>query len=84
MCPSRPVILVEGILDRDNGVLLDVTQIEISEFHAGDPLARVRVGVLEVEIIFTLLVKFGGSNVEGNFDLALKACLFDGFGEEFE
>lgn len=84
MCPSLPVILVEGVLNRDNGVLLDVAQIEIGKFHARDPLARVRVGVLEVEIIFTLLVKFRGSDVEGDFDLPLVACLFDGFREEFE
>lgn len=58
VCPCLPVILVEGILDGDNGVLLDEVDVEVREFSAGDPVLGVGVGVLEVKIVFAVLVEF--------------------------
>ena len=36
--PSFPVVLVEGILDGDDGVLLDVADVEVGKFDTGEPL----------------------------------------------
>lgn len=47
--PRLPVVLVEGVLDRDNVVLLDELVVDTSELFTGEPLRRVRVGVLEAE-----------------------------------
>lgn len=44
--PRGEVVLVEGVLDRANVVLLNVRVVEGSELLAGDPLGLVRVGVL--------------------------------------
>ena len=82
--PSFPVILIEGILDGDDGVLGDVAQVEISKLLARDPLGGVGVGVLEVKVVLAFLIEFGRRNVEGNFDLALIARLLDGLAEELE
>jgi hypothetical protein len=57
--PSLPVILVEGVFNRDDGVLLDVAEVEVGQLLAGDPLGWVRVGVLEVKIVLAILVEFG-------------------------
>ena len=57
--PRLPVILVEGVFDRDDGVLFDVTKVEVRELLSGNPLGRVGVGVLEVKIILSILVELG-------------------------
>lgn len=36
--PSLPVVLVEGVLDGRNGVLLDPAEVEVSELLSGDEL----------------------------------------------
>lgn len=82
--PRLPVILVEGVLDGDDGVLRDVAEVEVGEFDTSDPLGRVRVGVLEVKIVLSVLVKLGGCNVKSNFDLALVSGLLDRLGKEFQ
>ena len=82
--PSFPVILIEGILDGDDGVLGDVAQVEISKLLARDPLGGVGVGVLEVKVVLAVLVELGGRDVEGDLDLALVAGLLDGLGQELE
>ena len=82
--PSFPVILIEGILDGDDGVLGDVAQVEISKLLARDPLGGVGVGVLEVKIVLALLVELGRSNIEGDLNLALVTGLLDGLGEELK
>ena len=45
--PGLPVILVEGVFDRDNVVLLDELVVDTSELLSSEPLGGVRVGVLE-------------------------------------
>ena len=84
MSPRLPVVLVEGVLDRDDGVLLDVAEVEVRELLARDPLAGVRVGVLEVEVVLALLVELGGGNIESDLDAALVASLLDGLSQELE
>lgn len=46
--PSFPVILVEGVFDRDDAVLLDQANVDVCELFAGQPFRFVRVWVLEV------------------------------------
>src|SRR5690606_24475095 len=82
--PGLPVILIEGVLDGDNGVLLNVGEVEIGEFLASDPLGGIGVGVLEVEVVLAVLVELGRGNIESDLDLALIAGLLDGLSEEFE
>lgn len=36
--PGLPVVLVEGVLDRGDGVLLDPSDVEVSELLSGDEL----------------------------------------------
>lgn len=55
--PSLPVILVKGVFDRDDGVLLDVTEVEVRELFSGNPLGGVGVRVLEVKIVLSILVE---------------------------
>ena len=43
----RTVVLVEGVLDRDDVVLRDEVVVVLGELLAGEPLGRVRVRVLE-------------------------------------
>jgi len=76
MRPSLPIVLLKRILNADNGVLLNIAQIQISQFDTRDPLSRVRVGILEVEVVFSIFVKFGRGNVEGNFNLAFVTGFF--------
>jgi len=82
--PSIPVILVKGILDGDDGVLLDVAQIKISELDTSDPLGGVRVGVLKVQIVLAVLVKLGRGNIESDLNLALVSGLLDSLRQEFQ
>lgn len=82
--PGLPVILVERVLDRNNWVLLDVAQVQICKFDARNPLARIGVGVLEIEVVFAIFVELGRRDVECDLDLALVAGFLDGFLEELE
>ena len=84
VAPSLPVVLSEGVLDGDNGVLLGEVRVQSSELLVGDPLGRVAVGVLEVKIVLLLLdlVEFAGGNVHGDLDLASVTDLLDGIGDE--
>ena len=84
MSPRLPVVLVEGVLDRDDGVLLDVAEVEVRELDTRDPLRGVRVGVLEVEVVLAVLVELGRGHVERDLDLALVAGLLDGLREELK
>jgi len=82
--PSLPIVLIEGILDGDYGVLLNVANVEIGELNTGEPLRGVGIGVLEVEIVLAVLIKLGGGNVECDLDLALITGFFDSLAEEFK
>ena len=77
-------MLVEGVLDRDDRVILDVGEVEVGELLAREPLAGVGVGVLEVEVVLAVLVELGRSDIEGDLDAALVAGLLDGLSQELE
>src|SRR5690242_15417079 len=84
--PGLPVVLSEGVLDGDNGVLLGERLVELSELLVGEPLALVALGVLEVEVVLLLLglVELAGGNVHSDLDLASVASSLDGLGDEVE
>ena len=84
--PSLPVVLSEGVLNRDNGVLLGEGLVELSELLVGKPLALVAVGVLEVKVVFLLvgLVELAGGDIHGDLDLAGVTSSLDGLADEVE
>jgi len=82
--PSLPVVLVEGILDGDDGILLDIADVKVGELDAGEPLRGIGVGVFEVKVVFPILVELGGGNIESNLDLALIPGFFNGLTEELK
>merc|ERR1719282_1665852 len=84
--PGLPVLLSEWVLNGDDGVLGSQVLVLLSELLVGDPLALVRVRVLEVEVVLLLLglVKFGRGNVHGNVHLASVASLLNGLGDQAE
>lgn len=45
--PGTPVILVEGVFNGDDVVLLGVGNVEVGKFDSGEPFRGVGVGVLE-------------------------------------
>ncbi len=82
--PRLPVILVEGVLNGDDGVLGDIAKVKVGELDTRDPLCGVRVGVFEVQVVLALLVELGRRDIKSNLDLALVSSLLDGLGEKFE
>ena len=82
--PSLPIVLVEGILDGDDGVLLNIADVKVGELDASEPLGGIGVGVLEVEVVLPFLVELGGSNIESDLDLALITGLLNGLTEELK
>ena len=82
--PSLPIVLVEGILDGDDGVLLNIADVKVGELDTSEPLRGIGVGVLEVEVVLAVLVELGGGNIESNFDLALITGFFNGLTEELK
>ena len=81
--PGLPVVLVERIFDGDDGIPLDEVQVQIGELGASDPLLGIRVGVLEVKVVFAILIELGRGNIESDLDLSVVTCLLDGFAEKF-
>lgn len=82
--PGLPVVLSEGVLDGDDGVLGSKGLVEVGKLLVGEPLGGVGFGVLEVEVVLLLLdlVELAGGNVHGDLDLASVASLLDGLGDE--
>jgi hypothetical protein len=54
VAPSLPVVLSEGVLNGNDGVLLAELRVQAGELLVGDPLGRIGLGVLEVEIVLLL------------------------------
>jgi hypothetical protein len=86
VAPGLPVVLSEGILDGDDRVLLAELGVEVGELLVCDPLGGVRLGVLEVKIVFLLLnlVELAGGNIHSDLDLAGVANLLNGIGDELK
>lgn len=72
---SSPVILIEGIFNGDNGVLLDESLIELSELSIVELVLSVIVLGLEVEVVeeFLRVPEFRGSNVHTDLNSVLVA-----------
>lgn len=70
--------------ERTDRVFLGHFDVGIGQLLARKPLGAVRVVVLEVEVVFSILVEFGRSDVESDLDLGFVAGLLDGGGEELE
>lgn len=51
VAPGLPVILSEGVLDGDNGVLGSELLVLVGKLLVGNPLLGVGVGVLEVKVV---------------------------------
>jgi hypothetical protein len=84
VAPRLPVILVKRILNRHHRVLLHESKVDVRELLARDPLGRIRVRVLEIEVVFSVLVELRRRDVEGDADFALVAGLFDCLCEELK
>ena len=84
VAPRLPVVLVEGVLDRHDRVLLDVAEVEVRKLNTGDPLRGVRVRVLEVKVVLALLVELRRGNIQRNLDLALVPGLLNSLREELQ
>lgn len=82
--PGVKVVLLEGVLDGADVVLLAVRVVEVTKLLASEVLGGVRVGVLEVKVVLAVLVELGRGNVKTNLDLASVAGSLDGLGEELE
>jgi hypothetical protein len=84
--PGLPVILSEGVLDGDNGVLGSELLVLVGELLVGNPLLGVGLGVLEVKIVLlgVNLVELGRGNIHGDVHLASVAGLLDGLSDKLE
>ena len=64
--------LVEGVLDGEDGVVLDESLVHLGQLVAGDPVLRLALRVLEVQVVLAVLAELAGSNVHANEDLACR------------
>jgi len=79
-----PVILSKPVLEGHDGVVTEVPPVEVGELLSGEPLGRVRVRVLEVQVVLAIVVELGCGSVHANGNLASVAGLGDGGLEELE
>ena len=80
--PGFPVVLVEWVLNRRDRVLLEVALVDVGELSTRDPLAWVRVGVLEVQVVLALLVEFRAGDVKRDVHAALVASHLDSIDQQ--
>ena len=84
LLPALKVILLEGILDGDDGVLGNELLVDVKELVLRDHLGAVVVGLLEVEVVELVLEELRSSDIHAKEDLALVAGLLDGLHNEVE
>ena len=86
VAPGLPVILSEGVLNADDGVLASQRLVQVGQLLVGEPLGGVAVGVLEVKVVLldVTLVELAGGNVQSNVNLASVASLLNGSSDEVE
>ena len=84
--PSLPIILGKRILDTDNGILGRQGLVLIGQLLIRNPLGRIAVGILEIEIVLfdIRLVELARRHVDTNVDLARVPGLLDGTGNDVE
>mmetsp|Transcript_117262 Transcript_117262/g.163140 ORF Transcript_117262/g.163140 Transcript_117262/m.163140 type:complete len:324 (-) Transcript_117262:619-1590(-) len=84
--PSSPIILVEGVLDRDHGVVVDERLVQLSQFLARHLLRAVVVLSLEIQVVQLLvaLPELRCSDVHAYLHLTRVARLLDGGDNEIE
>mmetsp|Transcript_27595 Transcript_27595/g.60369 ORF Transcript_27595/g.60369 Transcript_27595/m.60369 type:complete len:366 (-) Transcript_27595:454-1551(-) len=74
-----PVVLLKGVLNTYDGVLLAEVAVQVQHLSGGLLLGAVVGGVLEVEVVHLVLRhELRGSNVHADLDLAGVASLLDG------
>merc|ERR1719285_205589 len=54
---SFPVILIKGILDRHNRIILDKSFVHLTKLIRRDPIRFLCIRVLEIQIILSILVE---------------------------
>lgn len=64
------VILVKGVLNADDRVLLAVAAVLLLQLRASLDLLWIRVLGLEVQVVLVVLKELAGSNIHANLDLA--------------
>lgn len=82
--PGLPVVLVKGILDRDDRVVGRKLLVQRRQLLSRQQLGLVRVGVLEVQIVLAIDIELGRRNVHADLDLVGIACLGDRGLEQLE
>ena len=75
VCVAVEVILVEGVLNTDNGVLLAVVAVLLLELWARLDVLGVGLLSLEVQVVLVVLEEFAGGHIHANLDLAYIARL---------
>merc|ERR1719411_833419 len=81
---TLPVILVKGVLDGEDRVVLDEALVHLGQLVAGDPVLRLALGVLEVEVVLAVLAELARSDVHSNEDLAFISGNLDGLNKELK
>lgn len=86
VAPGLPVVLSEGVLDADDGVLASQRLVQVGQLLVGEPLGGVAVGVLEVKVVLlgVGLVELARGNIHSDVDLAGVTGLLDGLGDQVE
>lgn len=86
VAPCLPVILSEGVLNADDGVLAGKVLVQVGQLLIGEPLGGIAVRVLEVKVVFLgiRLVELARGDVHGDVDFASVASLLDGLGDQVQ
>ena len=84
--PVGPVILVKGVLDGDDGVLVDELLVEGDHFISGQNLGRILFGGLEVQVVGILVLdlELGTGNIQTDGDLVKVSGHFTGFHDHIQ
>lgn len=72
------MILVERILNRNDGIILHVPSVQFGQFFVRQPRRLVRIRVLKVKIVFPVFEELGRSHVHPDFDFPGVTSLRDG------
>merc|ERR1719411_991394 len=79
-----PVILVKGILNTDNRVVLDETLVHLEQLIRCDPVLLLSLRVLEVQVVLAVFKELAGCDVHADHDLSLVTSLLDGLDHKLQ